>query len=111
MAFIYCSWPIFRVRSGIRGVAINKFHEQLNIILFPPLFSSQKSFAPTIPTSRRVKKEKEEPETTPTKRGRDERRDKKDRGKGRRREKEIIASASVFSMGPADRGLARGRGK
>ena len=79
----------------------------LSIYLQPLLF--QKSFAPTIPTSRRIKKESEHLESPAVsrKKGREDKRSKRDKRKG----KEIITSASVFSMGPADRGHGRSRGE
>lgn len=71
------------------------------------MHSNQKTFAPTIPTGRRIKKEstdfespaancKPSPQKSP--RGKKKSHDKK---KGRR-EKNVITSSSVFSMGPSD---------
>ena len=90
------------------------------------LFSTptlQKTFAPTIPTSRRVKKEpgdegdesklKQHVKESPKGKRRSSL-DKKEggggggRGKEQRKKgkKDVITSASVFSMGPADRPMA-----
>ena len=80
--------------------------------------SIQKTFAPTIPTSRRIKKEPGTPSATDG--VADDRKPKPDESpKGKRRrpssdkkggreqkkkgKKEVITAASVFSMGPADR--------
>ena len=89
------------------------------------LFSTptlQKTFAPTIPTSRRVKKEpgeegdesKLKPHVKESPKGkRRSSLDKKEGGGGgkgkeqrKKGKKDVITSASVFSMGPADRPMA-----
>ena len=89
------------------------------------LFSTptlQKTFAPTIPTSRRVKKEpgdegdesklKQQVKESPKAKRRSSLDKKEGGGGGRGKEqrkkgkKDVITSASVFSMGPADRPMA-----
>ena len=77
----------------------------------------QKTFAPTIPSSRRIKKEPGEESESKPKQGKEspkgKRRssqDKKERGRGKEQrkkgKKDVVTSASVFSMGPADRPMA-----
>ena len=77
--------------------------------------SIQKTFAPTIPTSRRIKKEpgtpedvaddrKPRPDESPKGKKRRPSSDKKGgREQKKKGKKEVITAASVFSMGPADR--------
>ena len=77
----------------------------------------QKTFTPTIPTTRRVKRDvspsaslpdKKKQEDSPQSRRKTQ--DKRGRGRDRKRGKEVITSASVFSMGPAERTMERKRG-
>ena len=76
----------------------------------------QKTFAPTIPTSRRIKKDsgtatddvvddrKPRPDESPKGKRRRPSSDKKGgREQKKKGKKEVITAASVFSMGPADR--------
>ena len=79
----------------------------------------QKSFAPTIPT-RRVKKEPVDESSSSKQVSSAQREGKKEKKKGghgkeragdKRRGKEIVTSASVFSMGPAERSIKEKRGQ
>lgn len=83
------------------------------------VLSPQKTFTPTVPT-RRVKKEAPvdglpAPVEKIEKQSGDRRRKSADRkrgmGRGRGRGKDIITSASVFSMGPAERTMERRKGQ
>ena len=78
--------------------------------------TTQKTFAPTIPTSRRIKKDpgtatddatddrKPRPDESPKGKRRRPSSDKKGgREQKKKGKKEVITAASVFSMGPADR--------
>ena len=69
---------------------------------------NQKTFAPTIPTNRRIKKDSSDlqqsssstqPSHQKSPKGKKRSHDKR---KGKRGEKHVITSSSVFSMGPSD---------
>lgn len=71
-----------------------------NIII---LLMLQKTFAPTIPTSRRVKRETSESAEKPIKKESVPYNDEK---KGRKKgKKDVIKSESVFSLGPAGKSM------
>ena len=98
------------------GLAKSCKNDTIVVYLFIIRIPLQKTFSPTIPTSRRVKKDPGTDGTSDSKSKQGEesprgkRRsslDKKGGGRGKEQrkkgKKDVVTSASVFSMGPADR--------
>ena len=139
MCILLCTWSASQAHSH----ALIRIHACMYDVydpstckcsLWPDMFGSgscrnvacsvlllQKTFAPTIPTSRRIKKEpgedgdeskfKQQQHVRESPKGkRRSSMDKKEGGRGKEQrkkgKKDVVTSASVFSMGPADRPMA-----